>query len=148
MSTKFTIVFLSFCFLTSLTAQNDDAAFLLTNDDLAVVDTKSDLDEIVYDSPSKKVTPAEAAFLATIQFKMVDVNFQIATLDYTLDQQEKISVQLVDAQDRPVKIYTRGAKRRAGTYQQKIQLPIGLPKGDYYLSISSPNGQRKIKVGE
>lgn len=68
------------------------------------------------------------------------------TLAYTLTKAEKITVDLSDMQGRILKKYTRNAKRSAGDYQQKIALPFGLPKGTYFLNISSASDKVTVKV--
>ena len=68
------------------------------------------------------------------------------TLAYTLTKAEKITVDLSDMQGRILKKYTRNAKRSAGDYQQKIVLPFGLPKGTYFLNISSASDKVTVKV--
>lgn len=71
---------------------------------------------------------------------------QTTTLAYTLTRAEKITVDLSDMQGRILKKYTQNAKRSAGDYQQKIILPFGLPKGTYFLNISSANSNDKVSV--
>lgn len=71
---------------------------------------------------------------------------QTTTLTYSLAKAEKITVDLSDMQGRILKKYTRNAKRSAGDYQQKIVLPFGLPKGTYFLNISSANNKVSVKV--
>jgi len=71
---------------------------------------------------------------------------QTTTLAYTLTKAEKITVDLSDMQGRILKQYTRNAKRSAGDYQQKIRLPFGLPKGTYFLNISSADDKVSVKV--
>jgi len=71
---------------------------------------------------------------------------QSTTLAYTLAKAEKITVDLSDTEGRILKKYTRNAKRSAGDYKQKITLPFGLPKGTYFLNISSADDNTKVRV--
>ncbi len=71
---------------------------------------------------------------------------QTTTLAYTLTEAKKITIDLSDMQGRIIKKYTRNAKRSAGDYQQKIALPFGLPKGTYFLNISSASDKVTVKV--
>lgn len=72
---------------------------------------------------------------------------QTTTLSYTLAKAEKITVDLSDMEGRILKKYTRNANRSAGDYQQEITLPFGLPKGTYFLNISSANSDKvTVKV--
>jgi len=71
---------------------------------------------------------------------------QSTILAYTLAKAEKITVDLSDMEGRILKQYTRNAKRSAGNYQQKLTLPFGLPKGIYFLNISTDNKKVSVKV--
>ena len=69
-----------------------------------------------------------------------------ATLKYTLEYQENLTIQLIDLNGQILKTYLQNKPKKAGTYQQQIDLPTDLPAGMYFVSLSSPNGQITIKV--
>jgi len=71
---------------------------------------------------------------------------QAATLEYTLENPENISIQLVDMQGKVLTTYIDHQAQSIGTYQQPIELPTYLSAGVYYLTIRSANGQVAIKV--
>lgn len=68
------------------------------------------------------------------------------TLEYTLNNNENMTIQLVDLQGRVLKIYLQNEAQQKGSYQQLIDLPTDLPRGMYFVRLTSPNGQVMIKV--
>lgn len=71
---------------------------------------------------------------------------QTATLEYTLDQTEALTIELVDLYGRILATYQQNKRQAKGTYQQQIDLPTQLPTGVYLLRIHSTNGQMSIKI--
>ncbi|MEM1121161.1 MAG: T9SS type A sorting domain-containing protein [Bacteroidota bacterium] len=69
-----------------------------------------------------------------------------ATLEYTLDNPEVLTIRLLDLHGRIVATYLQNTPKQAGVYQQLIELPNSSPKGMYFVRLSSPNGQMMIKV--
>lgn len=69
-----------------------------------------------------------------------------ATLQYTLQNAETISIHLLDTQGKLVQTYIEGEHQAAGEHQQAIDLPEGLPAGNYLIAISSPKGRLTVQV--
>jgi len=69
-----------------------------------------------------------------------------ATLEYTLEYAETLTLQLTDLNGRILKTYLQNEQQKAGVYQQEIDLPINCPKGVYVIRLSTKNGQLTIKV--
>ena len=69
-----------------------------------------------------------------------------ATLEYTLEKTEKLTIQLADLNGRILKNYLQNEHQEAGEYQQTISIPANLPHGIYLLRLASENGQFTIKV--
>ncbi|MEM1121160.1 MAG: T9SS type A sorting domain-containing protein [Bacteroidota bacterium] len=68
------------------------------------------------------------------------------TLEYTLEALEPITVQLTDLQGKILQTYLQNQPQAAGDYQQAIELPADLPRGMYFVRLSSPTGQLMVKV--
>jgi len=72
---------------------------------------------------------------------------QNATLKYTLQNQEAISIRLFDVQGKIIKTFIENENQRVGEHQQEIVLPDNLSSGSYLIVISAANGGRvTIKV--
>lgn len=69
-----------------------------------------------------------------------------AILEYNIEESEKLSIQLLDLQGRLQKTYLKNQFQEAGEHQQTIDLPLDLPKGIYFVKISSSLGQMMVKV--
>lgn len=69
-----------------------------------------------------------------------------ATLVYTLENQETLTIQLTNLNGQILKTYLQNKSQKAGDYQQAITLPNDLPKGFYFIKLASKNGQFTIKV--
>lgn len=63
-----------------------------------------------------------------------------ATLKYTLQTPETISIHLFDVQGKLLKTFIENEKQDAGEHQQEISFPDPLPSGVYFLKISGANG--------
>jgi len=66
----------------------------------------------------------------------------VATLEYSLEKPEILTIQLTDLNGQILKTYLQNQPQKAGTYQQQIDLSTGM----YLVRLSSPNGQMMIKV--
>jgi len=72
---------------------------------------------------------------------------QPATLRYTLQNPESISIRLLDLQGRVLKTFVENEKQDAGDYQQSIDLPEELPAASYLIVISNESGGKAtVKV--
>ncbi|MBZ0207858.1 MAG: T9SS type A sorting domain-containing protein [Flavobacteriales bacterium] len=69
-----------------------------------------------------------------------------ATLKYTLQTAETITIQLLDMQGKAVQTFVEGQHQAAGAHQQAIDLPEALPSGSYLIAISSPKGRFTVQV--
>ena len=69
-----------------------------------------------------------------------------ATLEYTLQHAERISIHLLDMQGRTVHTFIEGQEQASGYHQQRIELPEALPSGTYLIAISSPKGRLTVQV--
>ena len=69
-----------------------------------------------------------------------------ATLEYTLQNAEVISIQLLDMQGRTVQTFIAGQVQAAGAHRLTIDLPEALTSGQYLIAISSPNGKFMVQV--
>ena len=69
-----------------------------------------------------------------------------ATLKYTLQSDETISIHLFDMQGRTVQTFIERQVQPAGEHRQSIDLPDALPSGTYLITISSPNGKFTVQV--
>ena len=69
-----------------------------------------------------------------------------ATLEYTLENPETLTIQLTDLTGRILKTYLQKEPQKAGDYQQEIDLPNDLPKGFYYIRLVAENGHHVVKV--
>ena len=92
--------------------------------------------------------------VGTINFSTMENNALIypnpikntATLEYTLENPEKLTIQLININGQILKTYLQDEPQKVGDYQQEITLPNDLPKGFYLVRIASENGQIAIKV--
>lgn len=69
-----------------------------------------------------------------------------ATLEYTLQNAELISVHLFDMQGKMVQTFIERQHQAAGEHQQAIDLREDLPAGSYLLAISSAKGRLTVQV--
>lgn len=67
-------------------------------------------------------------------------------LEYSLENPEILTIQLINLNGSILKTYLQNQYQKAGDYQKTIELPINLPKGVYFLKITSPNGQFAVKI--
>ncbi|MES2590813.1 MAG: T9SS type A sorting domain-containing protein [Bacteroidota bacterium] len=71
---------------------------------------------------------------------------QDATLEYTLNNEETISISLFDIQGKTIQTIIDNEKQEAGKYQHPISLSTELPSGVYIILISSSNGRMAVKI--
>jgi uncharacterized delta-60 repeat protein len=71
---------------------------------------------------------------------------QHATVAYSLEKPETISIQLVDLQGRVLKIFLEHVARPAGLLSEEIDLPQGLPAGVYSVVVYSDKKQVAVKL--
>ncbi|HQX99461.1 MAG TPA: T9SS type A sorting domain-containing protein, partial [Flavobacteriales bacterium] len=69
-----------------------------------------------------------------------------ATLEYTLQNDETISIHLLDMQGKTVQTLIERQVQPAGEHRMSIDLPESLPSGTYLLAISSPKGKVTVQV--
>lgn len=70
----------------------------------------------------------------------------LTNLEYTLQNEEIITIQLIDLQGKIIKTFIQNEKQFVGRHEQVINLPVNLVSGTYLINISSPNGEIGIKV--
>jgi uncharacterized delta-60 repeat protein len=71
---------------------------------------------------------------------------QEVTLNYNLDAEEEISVNLVDMQGRILKTYVDDEIQTTGNHELTFSLPEGLPAGNYLMTISSHSRRISLKI--
>ena len=69
-----------------------------------------------------------------------------ATFEYTLKNDETISIDIVDMQGKIVQSVIGNQKQLSGDYKQKINLSSDLSKGNYFLRFSSQTGQQAVQI--
>ncbi len=68
------------------------------------------------------------------------------TLEYTLRNDETITIHMVDMQGKIVETFIERQIQPAGEHRQSIDLPEALPSGTYLIAISSPKGKLTVQV--
>ena len=71
---------------------------------------------------------------------------QTATLEYTLQNNEQISIKLLDMQGRTVKYFVTSQNETAGDYKQALVFPADLAAGSYIIAIEGTSGTLSIKI--
>jgi uncharacterized delta-60 repeat protein len=71
---------------------------------------------------------------------------QAATLEYTLPAPATVTLQLFDIKGALLKTCFSGQPKDAGSHSEAINLPEGLPIGNYVLKMSTPSGCLSVKV--
>ena len=69
-----------------------------------------------------------------------------ATLKYSLNAAEAISIRLVDMQGKTLETFIDNEKQESGKHKQTISFAEGLPSGNYLIVISSQSGRASIKI--
>ena len=67
-------------------------------------------------------------------------------LNFSLEKDETLTIQLFDLQGRPLVTYLDNVKTELGDHALKYALPATLPVGNYILSLSSSNGVSSIQI--
>jgi uncharacterized delta-60 repeat protein len=68
------------------------------------------------------------------------------TLDYTLEDNDFVTIELWDMQGRKIVTYLNNEKQFAGNYYYSLSLPESLINGNYIVNFSSKNFQKKIRI--
>jgi len=68
------------------------------------------------------------------------------TLEYTLQNEDIISIELMDLNGKIIKTFIANEKRFAGKHEQIITLPSHLDPGNYIIHVSSASGQMGLKI--
>jgi len=71
---------------------------------------------------------------------------QAATFEYTLKNNETISIDIIDLQGKVVKSILKKKEQSAGNYKQNIDLSDGFAAGNYILNFSSANGNQSVRI--
>jgi uncharacterized delta-60 repeat protein len=69
-----------------------------------------------------------------------------ATLTYTLNKADKITITLTDVQGKLVKTFITNQQQSAGEQQLDLNMPVELPRGNYYVVISNGAEQFSVKL--
>lgn len=70
----------------------------------------------------------------------------IETLKYTLQNDEQISIVLLDGQGKLISTFVENDKQTKGDHEVELNLPTGLENGTYFIQIVSPKGKLSIKT--
>lgn len=68
-----------------------------------------------------------------------------ATFEYTLQNEENISIDIIDLQGKLVKSIIKNQKQSPGNYSQNVNLDL-ITSGNYFLKFSSNTGSQTIKI--
>lgn len=71
---------------------------------------------------------------------------QIETLEYTLLQNEVISIELLNLNGSIVKTFVANAQRTSGAQRETLEFPADLAAGNYIIRLSSATGQHQIQL--
>ncbi len=71
---------------------------------------------------------------------------QIETLEYTLLQNEVISIELLNLNGSIVKTFVANAQRTTGAQRETLEFPADLAAGSYVIRLSSAAGQQSIRL--
>jgi uncharacterized delta-60 repeat protein len=71
---------------------------------------------------------------------------QEATFEYTLKNDENVSIDIIDLQGKIVQSVLKNKEQSSGDYKQNINLSNNLSAGNYILRFSSPSGNQSIKI--
>jgi len=67
-------------------------------------------------------------------------------LDYELDQNETLSVNLYDLQGALIQPLLPLSERNAGQHKEKLKLANSLPPGSYFVNLETKNRSQAVKV--
>ncbi|ESU24226.1 hypothetical protein FEDK69T_06650 [Flavobacterium enshiense DK69] len=71
---------------------------------------------------------------------------QAATFEYTLENNETISIDIVDLQGKVVKSILKNKEQSVGNHKQSIDLSEGFAAGIYILNFSSAKGNQSVRI--
>lgn len=71
---------------------------------------------------------------------------EFETLEYTLTQNETISIELLNMNGQLVTTFVSKGWRTAGKQKEALTLPSSLVPGTYFISLKADNGQQNIQV--
>lgn len=71
---------------------------------------------------------------------------EAATVEYTLEQAEPVSIRLYDYSGNTLALYADHTNQPAGRHTQSIVLPVHLLPGVYFVVLSTPSGQTSLKL--
>ncbi|MCY7408649.1 MAG: T9SS type A sorting domain-containing protein [Chitinophagales bacterium] len=69
-----------------------------------------------------------------------------ATLEYTLTENENLTVSLIDLQGRQLQTFIINQDRTTGEHKEELCFDDALPAGNYVLQISNGVHQQSIKI--
>lgn len=69
-----------------------------------------------------------------------------ATFEYSLQNDEIVSIEIIDMQGRIVQTIIKNKELLQGNYKQSINLSIGVVSGNYILKFSTSKGSESIKI--
>jgi uncharacterized delta-60 repeat protein len=92
--------------------------------------------------------------LGTLNFTNENVHFLVypnpiqeeATFEYTLQNDEIVSIEIIDMHGRIVQTIIKNQRQSVGNYKQKINLSILTTSSNYILKFSSNKGSASIKI--
>ncbi len=92
--------------------------------------------------------------LGTIDFSVEDNSISIypnpvrgeIKLEYTLNEAEDLSIQLLDVQGRVAQNLASNQHQEKGKHEQLLSVSSDLPTGEYYIVLSSLKGQKAVKI--
>jgi uncharacterized delta-60 repeat protein len=128
-----------------------DAYSIALQPDLKILVTGSIYDTTVIFGAARYLSGLDLGtitFSASAQTVLIYPNpvAQGATLQYTLNAEETISIHLIDAQGKTLATFVDREKQSAGSHQQPIPFPEPLAPGSYLIVISSLSGQVAVQV--
>ncbi len=71
---------------------------------------------------------------------------QTEVLEYTLLQNEVISIELVDMNGKLVKTFVSAAQRNAGKQRETLEFPANMTSGNYIISLRSNTGKQDVQL--
>ncbi len=95
-------------------------------------------DAVVYNKNAVAETPVPLIYPNPIQSN--------ATLTYTLDADEKISIALYSINGRLVQTFQASISKNKGTYKEQLNFQPSLPAGNYILTITTSTKKASIKI--
>jgi len=71
---------------------------------------------------------------------------QNITIEYTLSSPKKMTIEMVDANGKIVAVLLANQLQETGTYTQNLMVPTSLPTGNYYMVLTTPEGNKVMKL--